>query len=87
MKGSTLIFATLLAATIPGQSHAESFHPYLDQKHSFSVGGFRQNAEAEIYADADQLDRVTLDLDDLGMDDIDTTCLFILDSGHENILA
>jgi len=68
--------AALLSALLWSTSavvQAESMHPQLDAKHTFMLGGYKQKADAEFYANPDNHDRAKLSLGDLGVDDTDTS--------------
>lgn len=54
---------------------AEAGHPLLKDKHSFVLGGYQQDADAEFYADVDDVAGGSIDLGDLGMDESDTTLM------------
>ena len=68
-----LISGAAVALASSAQVLADSMHPYLDQKHTILLGGFRENVDARVYADADRAGTVGVDLGDLGMDEIDNS--------------
>ena len=68
----TIICAALLScAVLPAQ--AESLHPQLDTKHMIVLGGFRQSVDGEFYAQVDGRDKQSIELNDLDVDDTQTT--------------
>ncbi|MFT5333748.1 MAG: hypothetical protein ACJAUG_000768 [Halioglobus sp.] len=54
---------------------AEAVHPLLEDKHTFVLGGYQQDADAQFYAEADDVAGGSVDLGDLGMDESDTTLI------------
>lgn len=76
MKAIKVIAGSVLLMASSTQVFAESMHPYLDVKHTFLFGGFRENVNAEIYADSDRLGGADIDLGDLGMDEKDNSWMF-----------
>jgi hypothetical protein len=77
MKTYIAGFAGLLLACLScqaaAQETAKKLHQQLEHKHTFIVGGFRQEASAEFYADANNLPRAGLSLGALGLDNTDNS--------------
>jgi opacity protein-like surface antigen len=71
----TRVLIAALVAVAPAMSWAGSGadHPYFDSKHTIVVGGTWQDADTELRATRGNLPEVTLDLDDLGIDDSDNS--------------
>jgi len=70
-----IILTALVITVIALPTQAESMHPQLTAKHTFILGAYHQDANAEIYADvdADEVDRAKIDLGDLGLRETDTS--------------
>lgn len=67
--------AILSVATAATQVQAQSMHPQLDVTHTFSVGAFSQDADVAVYAAAQGRPGADISLDDLGVDERDTSWL------------
>ncbi len=68
-----LLALLLLLGCAARAATQEAEHPYLERRHLFIAGGYWQEADASIRETREPLPRVTLDLDDLGVDDRDAT--------------
>ena len=65
--------AVLLLACLSLPTWAENTHPLLDDRHTFILGAYYQEADAEFFADSRDHPSRTLDLGDLGLDEQDTS--------------
>jgi hypothetical protein len=65
----------LSAAMAVSHVQAQSFHPQMDATHTFSIGAFFQDADTSVYAAADGKPGADIDLNDLGVEEDDTSWL------------
>ena len=74
MKVTKSIFAALVFTGMGSLAQAEEpIHPQLGAKHTFILGGFRQEVGGEFYAQVDGRPKRSIDFDDLGVSDTKTT--------------
>jgi len=68
--------AIVINATQFSQAQDAPIHPYLENKHLFSVGAIHQEVDGEVRASVKGLPEVGIDLGDLGLDNSDTSWMF-----------
>jgi opacity protein-like surface antigen len=68
---SALILSACLLSPMAFSENVENIHPSLNAKHMILVGGSYQTAEAELRASVAGLPEVSVDLEDLAIDDKD----------------
>lgn len=69
MRSHSILAATALAISVSSPVTAESLHPQLETKHLIILGGYRQKADAEFFADTDRFEKKTVDLNGLDLND------------------
>ncbi len=70
-----IIIAALVLTGIGLPVQAESFHPLLDAKHTFVLGGFSQSMDGEFYANPDNFDKAVIGFGNLDVDDTENTIM------------
>ncbi len=70
---SLLVLSSVLVCCVGATVQADALHPQLDSKHTFILGGYRQEADAEFFANPDRFDKSNIKLGALGVDDTDTS--------------
>ena len=75
MLGYSRVLVAAFAGCFALYTQAEPIHPQLSAKHVIILGGFQQKADAEFFANPDDVDEATVSLGDLGVEDTDTSIM------------